>query len=65
MLNSSFFKRKREQEEHEQPVVDGLPAAIEHFVEEIQTSGCPDIEYCHENARHRLPLICARPPSAS
>jgi signal transduction histidine kinase len=55
MFNCFFFKRKREQKEHEQSIGDGLPAAIEHFVEEIQTAGGPDIEFCHELGRDRLP----------
>ena len=55
MLNCFFFKRKREQDEHEQSIVDGLPAAIAHFVEEIQTAGGPDNEFCHELGRDRLP----------
>ena len=55
MFNCFFFKRKREQKKHEQSIGDGLPAAIEHFVEEIQTAGGPDIEFCHELGRDRLP----------
>jgi len=55
MFNCFFFKRKREQEEREQSIVDGLPSAIGHFVEEIQTAGGPDIEFCHELGRDRLP----------
>ena len=55
MLNCFFFKRKREREEHEQSMADGLPAAIERFVEEIQTTGGPDNEFCHELGRDRLP----------
>ena len=55
MFNCFFFKRNREQKEHEQSIGDGLPAAIEHFVEEIQTAGGPDIEFCHELGRDRLP----------
>ena len=55
MLNCFFSKRKREQNEHEQSIVTGLPAAIEHFIEEIQTTGGPDIEFCHELGRGRLP----------
>ena len=55
MLNGLFFKRNREQEEHEQSVVDGLSAAIKHFVEETQTAGGPDIGCCHELGRDRPP----------
>ncbi len=55
MLNFFFFKRKREQEAHEQSIVDGLPAAIERFVKEIQTAGGPDIEFYNELGPDRLP----------
>lgn len=55
MWNCFFFKRKREQEEHEQSIVDGLSEAIKHFVEEIRTAGGPDVEFCHELGRDRLP----------
>ena len=60
MFNCFFFKRKREQE-HGQSIVDGLPAAIKHFVEEIQTAGGLDVDFCHD----RLPRNLARRPSAS
>ena len=54
LLNFFFFKRKREQE-HEQAIVDGLSVAIEHFVEEIQAVGGPDIEFCQKLGRDRIP----------